>query len=388
MRHCPHLVALALSTSLAACGGSSPPRAFSESGPLPTVQIPADHVKVRLTGRFDLRDESRPVFSYPGTELELAFEGDAVSVRLADRGSDDPKKANRYQVLVDGKPGQELAVFPKQEVYELATRLGPGQHRVALHRLTESNVGKTAFLGFVLHGKNARMADLPARPARRLEVVGDSISCGYGNEVSIEPPPRGNPATGFTPQNENHYLAYGALTARTFGAELYTECVSGIGVTRDYGGNSSNQMPDIFARTLPSDAEPGWDFARYVPDAVIVNLGTNDFGKGVPDDVTFIAAYEGFIAQLRELYPHAHLVCATGPTTSDTWPAGEGRLTKFNAWVSGVDERRNQGGDGNVSFLAFTPQKPPVGEDWHPTLVTHKKMSAELNAHLRKVLGW
>jgi len=380
--------ALAVTFLLAACGGSPPPRAFSESGPLPTFQVPADHVKVRLTGRFDLRNEAQPVFSYPGTALEVAFEADAVSVRLADRGSDDPKKSNRYQVVVNGKPTQEVVVSPKQELYEVASKLGPGQHRVALYRLTESNVGKTAFLGFVLHGKDARVLDLPARPKRRIEVIGDSISCGYGNKLSIEPPPKGNPTTGFTPQNENHYLTYGALTARTFDAELHTECVSGIGVTRDYGGNTQNQMPDIFARTMPSDAEPGWDFARYVPDAVIINLGTNDFGKGVPDDVTFIAAYEGFVAQLRELYPRAHLVCATGPTTSDTWPAGEARLTMYNAWVSGVVERRNQGGDDAISFLAFTPQKPPFGEDWHPTLATHKKMSAELNAHLRKELGW
>ena len=54
----------------------------------------------------------------------------------------------------------------------------------------------------------------------------------------------------------------------------------------------------------------------------------------------------------------------------------------------GVVERRNQGGDDAISFLAFTPPKPPFGEDWHPTLATHKKMSAELNAHLRKELGW
>jgi lysophospholipase L1-like esterase len=386
MRLFPHLLATAL--LLSACGGSAPPRAFSESGPLPTTEVPADHLKVRFTGRVDLRDEKHPVFSYPGVELEIAFEADAVSARLADRGSDDAKNANRYQVLVNGKPTKEIVVTPKQELYELASALGPGKHHVALHRLTESKVGKTTFLGFVLHGNDARVVDLPERPARRLEVVGDSISCGYGNKASIPAPPKGNPTTGFTAQNENHYMAYGALTARVFGAALHTECVSGIGISRDYGGNAQNRMSDIFGRTLPSDAEPPWDFSRFVPDAVIVNLGTNDFGKGVPDDVSFIAAYEGFVAELRERYAHAHIVCATGPMTSDSWPAGEGRLSKFNAWVSGVVDRRKEGGDGNVSFLAFTPQSAPYGEDWHPTLATHRKLAGELSAHLKKVLGW
>jgi len=380
--------ALALSILLAACGGSPPPRAFSEAGPLPTVEVPADHVKLRFTGRIDLRDESRPLFSYSGVELGIAFEGDAVSIRLADRGSDDPKKANRYQVIVDGKPTKEIVVSPKQELYELAAALGPGKHYVVVHRLTESSVGKTALLGFVLHGHDAKVVDPPERPERRLEVVGDSISCGYGNKVSIPAPPKGNPTTGFTAQNENHYLAYGALTARALGAELHTECISGIGVSRDYAGNAQNRMPDLFKRTLASDAEPIWDFSRYTPDAVIVNLGTNDFGKGLPDDVTFIASYEGFIAELRERYARAHIVCATGPMTTDAWPAGEGRLSKFNAWVRGVVDRRKEGGDDNISFLPFTPQTAPYGEDWHPTLATHKKLSAELTAHLKKTLGW
>src|SRR5262249_9508515 len=153
------------------------------------------HVEVRFTGRVDLRNEARPVFSYPGVELEIAFEGDAISARLADQSSADAKKANRYQVVVNGKPSKELLVSPKQELYELACALGPGQHRVVLHRMTESSVGKTAFLGFVLHGKGARVIDLPERPARRLEVVGDSISCGYGNKLSIAAPPKGNPGT-------------------------------------------------------------------------------------------------------------------------------------------------------------------------------------------------
>ncbi len=63
-------------------------------------------------------------------------------------------------------------------------------------------------------------------------------------------------------------------------------------------------------------------------------------------------------------------------------------MTKINAWVSGVVERRRQGGDDKISFFALTPQSAPFGEDWHPTLATHAKMSKELTAHLKKSLGW
>ncbi|HEV8244264.1 MAG TPA: SGNH/GDSL hydrolase family protein [Polyangiaceae bacterium] len=388
-RHARLTTAITLLALGFGCGGdSNSKRAMTTAGPLPSIAVAPTDPHVRLTGRVDLRDAERPRFSYPGVSIELAFEGEAVTVRLADQGSSEAKKSNHYQVVVDGKPTKDLAVTAGDHEYELATNLPAGPHRVALYRMTESFVGKTELVGLRVFGKQAKLSDLPARPRHRLEIVGDSITCGYGDEARIEPPPKGNPTTGFTAENENHFLSYGAIAARELDAELYTECVSGIGVSRDFGGKATEQMPDLYLRTFPGDAEPRWNFDKYTPDAVIVNLGTNDFGKGVPDDVTFIAGYEGFVAEIRELYPHAQIVCVTGTMVSDAWPPGENRLSKLNGWVSGVVERRRQGGDSNVSFLALTPQSPPFGEDWHPTLATQRKMASELVAHLKKVLTW
>lgn len=379
---------LLASLSLAACTGApaAPPPAPEK--PLPKLDVSAGDTRVRATGRVDTRDRARTRFSYPGVSFELAFEGSGVSALLDDRGSDDEKQANHYQVVLDGKPQRDFPVARGPGDYELASGLDAGRHHVTLYRLTESHVGESELLGFRVHGDRARALDPAPRPERRLEIIGDSITCGYGNELSVEPPPRGNPSTGFTAENENHYLSYGAIAARELEAELHSVCVSGIGVTRDYGGKTEAQMPDLFTRTLPAHAEPGWDFSRYVPDAVIVNLGTNDFGQGLPDPVTFIAAYEGFVAALRELYPRAHIACLTGTMVSDAWPAGEARLSKLNAWVSGVVERRREGGDDRISFLAMTPQSPPFGEDWHPTLATHRRMARELRTHLERTLGW
>ena len=218
--------------------------------------------------------------------------------------------------------------------------------------------------------------------------MGDSITCGYGNEAKIDAPPGGNPSTGFTAENEDHYLSYGALAARLLEAELHTVCISGIGVTRDYGGKTSDQMPALFGRTLPFDAEGAWDFGSYVPDAVLVNLGTNDFGQGVPDQASFERAYDAFLADLRQRYPNALLACLTGPMLTYSWPAGEERLTKINRWVNGAVERRKAQGDGKISFLALAPQTSPFGEDWHPTLDTHARMAREVTGHLREKLAW
>jgi lysophospholipase L1-like esterase len=364
----------------------SPPP--SEKASVVTSRLSPNDPHVRSTGRIDRTDPNAVRFAYPGVSFELAFEGEGVNVELDEQDQSDPKRSNHYQVLIDGEPTLDLTVTPGLHEYTLASGLSPGEHRIALYKKTEGFVGRGGFRGFGLVGVGAKAIELPARPARRLEFVGDSITCGYGNEASIEAPPKGNPSTGFTAENEDHYRSYGALAARSLDAELHAVCISGIGVTRDYGGKTSDQMPAVFARTLPFDAEPAWNFAAYTPDAVIVNLGTNDFGKGVPEQASFETAYDTFLADLRRHYPNAHLACLTGTTLSDAWPAGEDRLTKINRWVNGAVERRRAQGDAKVSFLALAPQTPPFGEDWHPTLETHARMARELTGHLREKLGW
>jgi lysophospholipase L1-like esterase len=351
-------------------------------------RVAASDPHVRATGRVDRRDPNAPSFAYPGVTFELAFEGEGLTVELDDSGRGDAQHTNHYQVVVDGEPTVDLAVKPGTHEYTLASGLEPGKHHVALYKKTEAFVGLGTLRSFGIVGSGAKPLALPPRPARRLEFIGDSITCGYGNRASIEPPPRGNPSTGFTSENEDHYLSYGALAARALQAELHTVCISGIGVTRDYGGKTSDQMPALYGRTLPFEPEPAWDFSSYAPHAVVINLGTNDFGQGIPDQATFEQAYEAFLQELRGRYPDAHLACITGSMLSDTWPPGEERLTKINRWVSGIVERRKTAGDAKISFFALTPQSAPFGEDWHPTLDTHARMAREITGHLREALGW
>ena len=100
----------------------------------------------------------------------------------------------------------------------LASGLPAGEHLVELYRRTEANQGESQFLGFDF-GEGALLAP-PPRAERRIELVGDSITAGYGNEGADMSCP-------FSPDTENHYLTYGALAARQLGAEASTvaECL-------------------------------------------------------------------------------------------------------------------------------------------------------------------
>jgi lysophospholipase L1-like esterase len=131
---------------------------------------------------------------------------------------------------------------------------------------------------------------------RRIEFIGDSITCGYGNEAA-------NQNEHFTPRTENAALAWGAVAARQLKADLAVEAWSGIWLM-DNGHDLP--MPKRWGRTLPMEDGSTWAFTSWIPDAVVINLGTNDGNKPI-EEAAWAAAYHAFIATIRLHYPKAHI---------------------------------------------------------------------------------
>ncbi|MCY1076126.1 SGNH/GDSL hydrolase family protein [Archangium lansingense] len=343
------------------------------------VTVPPSEPRLQYTGRVDVSAASA-VFSYSGVSLKVRFRGDALELLLNEQGPDDRTTTNYYQVTLDEQAPVKLAVRASQTVYEIARNLPLGEHTVELIKLTESDVGRSELRGLRIHGE---LLDPPARPSSRIEFIGDSITCGYGNEVSI--PASGNPGTGFHSVNQNITRAYGALTARTLGAEAVMVCNSGRGIYRNNTGETGNTVPHIYNRVLPNQDTPRWDFTRAPPDHVVLNLGTNDFYPGTPSAPLFQAAYEDFVTRLRSQYPQARIICAVGPMLSDEYPAGQFHWSTLQSWVSSLVKGFNDRGDARVHYLAFTPQSAPYGEDWHPSAATHEAMATRLTEFIRSL---
>jgi lysophospholipase L1-like esterase len=323
----------------------------------------------RFIGRFDMTNPDAPVFEWPGTAISLRFKGTAIGVTLSDGAS------NVFEVILDGKH-TALPSIAGSNKYLLGTGLTDGPHDLLLYRRTEAFFGATTFSGFDLD-PSAYLPGDPV-PTRRLEVIGDSISAGYGDEGT-------NPCP-FEPATENQYLTYEALAARSVGAELYTEAWSGIGMVSNSGGDTMNpHMPERYLATLPAkDNRATWDFSKFIPDAVVINLGTNDFSKADPGMI-FQTTYTTFVTDLRGHYPKARLFLAVGPMLSgDQYTAAKG-------YLNGVIAARGAAGDKNLVLLELGTQdgaQDGLGCDYHPTLTTHQKMSVKLVAALKADLGW
>ncbi|OJH34772.1 SGNH/GDSL hydrolase family protein [Cystobacter ferrugineus] len=363
---------------------------------LPWDDYGAMDPKLQLIGRMQLVDDEGFRYTYPGTTVRLRCDCTGVDVAFEDEGSGDDKRTNFVNVIVDGKQTAVLKL-PRTKNGELIKGirgLKPGEHTIEFVKRTGPYAGTIQFRGISVQGV---LLDPPPLPERRIEVIGETVSCGYGNEVSIKAPNNTEPNTGYHSKNEDNSKAYGALLGRRFDAQVVTTCMSYRGVQRNPDGSTEDTLPMRYKRIYPDDdsEERVWDTRRYVPDVIILNLGVSDFAvrdetntPTAPDPESFKKAYANFIRELSGYYPSAKIICTVGPTMSDYYPKDRQHWTLIQQYVKEMVESLV---DSNVFYMAHPPASSgSYGEDWHPTAEEHQRMAEALGNLIQTQtgLGW
>jgi len=331
------------------------------------VTVKPDDANLLYSGRWDTSKPEGPRCEWPAGQIRLRFTGTAVNVILGG------PKDHAFQVVVDGKPTSVVTIVAGQSVYPVAADLPAGEHLIELCKRTECWGGPVQVKGFQLAAGSTLLA--PPAFKRRVEFVGDSITAGYGNEAASK-------EEHFSFATENAWLAWGAVTARALDAELMCEAISGIRLQK---GEDKKSMPELWGKTMPFTASKDWDFKTWQADAVVVNLGTNDFNnKKLPlEDAKWREAYKPFIAAIRAAYPKAHIFLAIGPMGHGK----DGIVAKTN---EAIVADLAAAGDKLVHALPLPNQRMDdgIGADWHPSIKTHQKMADAAVAAIKKELGW
>lgn len=336
--------------------------------PLPNT-VPATDSRIHYVGRFDTSDPGGPRCEWAASAVELNFHGTALNVVINEQGED------RYEVEIDGWPQAVLPVHNGKHVYSIASGLPALNHTLKLFKRTEPSFGRTQFVEFQLN--DGDHLNNPTRYSRRrIEAVGDSITTGYGNE--------GTPSEKGTVDNEDCYLSYGAIASRFLKADYHCIAWSGKKLWPD------NDMPSIAGLTLPKDSSIHWDASQWVPQVIVVNLGSNDFYPDNPDKTGWVNACMSFIQTLRADDPKAMMYLTLGPMMSDTDPPGHHALSTLRDYLNTVVAQREALGDKRIRLLEFEQEDPTtgVGAEGHPNIETHEEMGERLVAAIQSDLRW
>jgi len=335
--------------------------------------VGADHPDLVYVGRVSFARPEAPTFTYPGVQIHALFEGTSVAMK-------SKPEAGYYMVEIDTLPAFKVHPQRPDSIAPLASGLAQGTHRLTLTYCNEGMVLHPEFYGLVLD-TGCSLAARPALPNRRIEFIGNSITCGYGNEGSLN-------EKSFSYKTQNAYLTYAAMAARALGAQWMSVARSGIGIYRNYGGNREGDkitMPALYEHTLLGTRGERWDFGRFTPNVVCVNLGTNDISLGNYDADLLAAAFCRFVSQLRSHYPQAKIVLLTGP------------MSKADKHLAALQDAQRKAvadaaarGDHEVYRFDFTPADGSLGygTHYHPTLAQHRLMADELVPFLRQITGW
>ena len=336
--------------------------------------IPADDANIQYVGRICFQNPKQPRFTFPGVQINARFTG--TSLRMMAK-----PKSGYFMVQIDeAEPFKVSFMGECDSVATLATALQRGEHLVRLMYVVEGFELKPDFRGFVLD-KDGQLLAPPALPERTIEFIGNSITCAYGNE-SV------NPADHFDYSTENHYYGYAQMTARALDAMAHVVARSGIGVYRQYGGPKTgtphNVMTTEYEYTNLYDRSERWDFQRYQPQVVCINLGTNDLSTNNYDVKLFQQAFYRFVSQVRGHNPKAKIVLLTGSMMNGK------ELEIAKKVLNEIMEDAHKNGDNEVYRFDFTPHTGDLyyGADWHPSLWQHQKMAGELTAYLRTLMHW
>ncbi|MDD2393372.1 MAG: GDSL-type esterase/lipase family protein [Eubacteriales bacterium] len=352
-------------------------------------EIKANNRYVRFFGRTapDVLD-GLTFFNWSCSGFEFSFYGKGAAARIFTGKWRDGKVAGEDSraylgVWLDDSPEKHavIALDEEEKLVTLADGLENGQHKVKVMKLTEAGYGRAALRSILIEGTGKPE---PTRAKSvRMEFIGDSITCGYGNIC-----PDGSPL--FVTREEDASQTFAWFLAEKMKSEISCVCASGNGVFHDYGMNTVNLIPELYKYTdkmlsghygkTPSE----WDSSSYIPDYVVIKLGQNDsrFCMGMDLDESdripeviksreeqFRDRYIEFLIQVRSANPHSKIIVFYD---SDTHL--KERIRQAVAFC------QSKNGDDNIFVTGVMSKLPSegVGANGHWAVATHKRVAHDL----------
>lgn len=341
------------------------------------VSVSLQDERLLYSGRIDDEDPQRPVFIFPASSLTFWFYGKRAVLEVENHrvfwdnyvGAWVDGKEKKWKLKAEGRT--EIVLLDE----EWEGEEGRKRHEVIFFKRQDCCHGFT--LCSLQLSEGGYLLEGPLKPARRMEVYGDSVSAG---EVSEAVDYVGKPDPEHEGEYSNSWYSYAWIAARKLGAELYDIAQGGIPLLNGTGwvGPTYPGMEFMWDKL---HYHPGlgkvkeWDFSRFQPHLVLIAVGQNDSHPVdvMKEDVHGEQArfwkkkYRELAENIRGKYPKAVILLATTI------------LEHHRNWDLAIDEvcealRR----DGDERVFHFLYSRNGCGTPGHIRIPEAEEMAEEL----------
>lgn len=339
---------------------------------------------VKLLGRTYMLNDTL-WFSFSGTGVEFNFKGKSCSfVLCSDSIYNEETHQARFAIYVNGElVADDVMDCAEKEVYALQN----DEVTEAVIRLVKLSESSDSTMGIkeIICEKDSVISPTEKKDLK-IEFIGDSITCGYGVDGTLEDV--------YSTHNENVTKAYAYLTAKSLDADYSMVSFSGHGIISGYTDNGEKVtyqlVPNyytklgnsygVFADNIaPKDIE--WDFSKFQPDIVVINLGTNDTSYARDNEercMEYVREYCKFLGTVREKNPKATILCVLGVMGQELCGYVEETVRRF----------KEETGENNIYALKLSAQAPENGVvvDYHPTYTSHRQAADEVVVFIQNTI--
>lgn len=322
-------------------------------------------------------------FKYSGKGFDITFVGGSAT-----EVAENEANLARIRICINEKVYKDFLLDEKLKTIHIDNSLsGTGDDIIRIIKLSECAMSLVGIRPFDIADGESIAPTL--RKKHRIEFIGDSITCGYG----VDDP---DPLHDFKTGTEDVTKAYAYKTAKALDADYSMFSISGYGIISGYTDDPKirhdEQLIPTFYESmgLSYDVLDGidrsqdipWDFKRYVPDVVVLNLGTNDDSYCQDDterQAKFASLYVDFLKTIRKHNQKAYIVCAFGLMGDRLYPTICGA----------VDTYRSETGDTRITTVHLPEQDAEnvgYGANYHPLESEHTKAADTLIPVIRDIL--
>lgn len=284
--------------------------------------VNADSEKLIYSGRIDFSDPLSPIFIFPASSVSMLFTGSKLKMLVKNNHS---YYDNYIGYILDGV--QEKVLLSKDDIIQEITLSNDLQedklHEVILFKRQDA-CHEFTFYGYIT-SKDSQVNTPLKKSKLCIEFYGGSEAAGDLIEAVDH---LGKEEDEHNGEYSNVWYSYAMMTARNLKANVSIIAQEGISLLDNAGyfhKPNSIGMESIYDKLhFNPDLGPitNWDFKRYTPQVVVIDIGQNDAvpedymknGKDGEKSKNWKNHYRKFILNIRKKYPNAFIVLTTTVT--------------------------------------------------------------------------